>query len=422
MQPRSPTRAIPPAAAEVRAHCRRTAAVASLISHRLPFSPEENALLYAASVLHHHGLGRVAPKTIQRLLADVFDEASPAPALPSPVPEALREVLNAYEIPGSGTPLASRLAGVLRLADAFDQGMEAQPIYGQEPGEIVEGLRDGVEAGLWPEAALNAMVESTRAQAIPPVEAWRVPVFPQAALRILNILRDPRAGAAEVAHAASLDPATAGLVMRLANSALFGPPAPISTLPAAITRLGFAATRKAILSAALSPVFRSPRLETAWPHSLEVADLAEQLAALSGATDPAEAYLAGLLHDVGRIALLPVPLYDWALLQRLERQGCPPVYAENLLLGTDHAAWGAQIAAGWRLPDPLVMALRHHHRPENASHPLVFLLYLAEFLSASEEDLPSIIRLEISLKGLGLAWADVADCRVSPVGCWLAAA
>jgi putative nucleotidyltransferase with HDIG domain len=153
-----------------------------------------------------------------------------------------------------------------------------------------------------------------------------------------------------------------------------------------------------------------------------VADLSEQLARQTGAVDPAEAYLAGLLHDVGRIALLRMPLYDSARLQGLVCGGCPRVYVENLLLRTDHAALGAQIAEGWRLPETMVSAIRQHHRPEKAASPLGYLLYVAEYLSGSEEDLPSIIRLEASLKSIGLAWDDVGYCTVSALGSWLAAA
>jgi HD-like signal output (HDOD) protein len=300
--------------------------------------------------------------------------------------------------------------------------MEAQPIDGEEIGEILDRLGGGVEAGLWPEESINALVQSTRPPPIVQVESWRVPVFPQAALRTLSLMRDPRASLANVVEAASLDPATAGLVMRLGNSALFGSRTRVSTLSQAIARLGFATSQKVIIAAALQPVFDSAKLQEAWQHSLQVADLSEQLACQAGAIDPAEAYLAGLVDDVGRIALLSMPLYDAARLQGLMCGGCPPVYVENLLLRTDHAALGAQIAAGWRLPETMVLGIRQHHRPERAESPLANLLYVAEYLSGSEEDLPSVIRLEASLKGIGLVWDNIADCTVSAVGNWLGAA
>jgi len=70
----------------------------------------------------------------------------------------------------------------------------------------------------------------------------------------------------------------------------------------------------------------------------------------------------------------------------------------------------------------MVSAIRQHHRSEKAESPLAHLLYVAEYLSASEEDLPSITRLEASLKGIGLALDDIGDCTVSALGSWLAAA
>jgi putative nucleotidyltransferase with HDIG domain len=269
---------------------------------------------------------------------------------------------------------------------------------------------------------MDALVQATDPPPLGEPETWRLPVFPQAALRALQLMRDPQANVADVVKAASGDPAIAGLIMRLANSALFGSRTQISTLPKAIVRLGFATAQKVVTSAALHPLFGSRGLQEVWQHSLQVADFSEQLARQAGGTDPAESYLAGLLHDVGRIALLSLPVYDSARLRGLEDGCCGQVYAENLLLRTDHAAVGAQIAALWRLPEPMVLAIRQHHRPESAEGPLTHLLYLAELLSESEEDLPSIVRLEASLKGLGLTWDEVAQCSVSELGMWLAAA
>jgi putative nucleotidyltransferase with HDIG domain len=269
---------------------------------------------------------------------------------------------------------------------------------------------------------MDALVQATVPPPLGEPESWRLPVFPQAALRALKLMRDPQANLADVVKAASGDPAIAGLIMRLANSALFGSRTQISTLPKAIARLGFATAQKVVTFSALHPLFGAPGLQEVWQHSLQVADLSEQLACQAGGIDPAESYLAGLLHDVGRIALLTLPVYEPARLRGVEDGCCGQVYGENLLLRTDHAAVGAQIAALWRLPEPMVLAIRQHHRSESADGPLTHLLYLAELLSESEEDLPSIVRLEASLKGLGLTWDEVAQCRVSELGMWLAAA
>lgn len=413
---------VSPSAWGVSAHCRRTAAVAKLIAHHLFLPAEEKDLLSAACLLHHSCTGLLAPRTMERLLADVGGEGTPAPVIGDPVPSTVRRVLNAFDCPGSGTALELRLAAILRLADAFDQNMEAQPIDGEHVGEILDRLRDGVEAGLWPEESIDALAQAARPSAIGPAESWRVPFVPQAALHTLTVMRDPCASLADVVAVAGQDPATAGLVMRLANSALFGSRTRASTLSGAIGRLGFATAQRVITAAALRPLFDSPRLQAAWRHALQVADLSEQLANRAGAVDPAEAYLAGLVHDVGQMALLTTPLYDAARIQGMVIGGCNRVYAENLLLRTDHAALGAQIAVGWRLPETMVTAIQYHHRPEQARSPLASLLYVAEDISGSEEDLPSLIRLEAATRGLGLTEDEVDNCTVSALGNWLAAA
>jgi putative nucleotidyltransferase with HDIG domain len=411
-----------PATAGEWAHCRRTAAVADLIAHQLFLPSEEKDLLRAACLSHHRGTGVLARKSVERLLADIFEDSVPAVVLEGGTPDQVRGVLSAYDTPGRGTALESRLADILRLADAFDQNMEAQPIDCEGVSEILDRLQDGADAGLWTQESINALVQATVPPPMGEPESWRVPVFPQAALRALNLMRNPRSNLTGVVEAAKLDPAIAGLIMRLANSALFGSRTPVSTLSKAIVRLGFVTAQKVVTSAALRPLFGSPRLQEVWQHSLLVADLSEQLARQAGQTDPAEAYLAGLLHDVGRIALLSLPVYDSSRLRGLEERNCSTVYAENLLLRTDHAGLGAQIAALWRLPEPMVSAIRQHHRPEAAEGPLTYLLYVAEFLSESEEDMPSVIRLETCLKGIGLTADEAGDCRVSALGNWLAAA
>jgi putative nucleotidyltransferase with HDIG domain len=355
---------------------------------------------------------------MQRFLSDVLEAPAPTPI----GTELVLQVLKAYDTPGTGSPLVSRLAGILRLAEAFDQAMEAQAIEGEDVDGVLNGLSDGAVAGLWPQSAMSALRESIEPAAVPALETWRAPVFPEAAWLMIRLLDDQQVTVDRVVEAAKLDPATAGLLIELANSALFGSRTRIGTLQQAITRLGFETSRKVVLSAAVRPLFGPAGSRSLWQHSLLVADLSEQLAKRSRLIDPQVAYLAGLLHDVGQLALLSLSLYDSARIQGLQRNGCPPVYSENLLLRTDHASLSARIVDGWRLPESTVTAIREHHSPEKVTNTLARLLYLAEFVSESDEDLPSLARLTVSMKDTKLGWEDLRDCTVSGLGQWLAAA
>jgi putative nucleotidyltransferase with HDIG domain len=387
----------PPQDATLEGHCHRVGAVANLIAHHLFLATEEKNLLQAASgLIHRHANGGA--------------------------PAEVRAVLAAFGKAGLGNPLHRQLGAILRLCDAFDREFQAQPFQHKDAPDILAGLRRGVDQGMWPRNVLVALEECTRPQVAPEPSTWRVPVFPQAALQTLSTLRDPSASIPHVVDAARRDPATAGAIIHLANSALYADFEPTGNLQVAVARLGFDAARKVVASLAMRPLLFLPKLAILWPHSIEVADLAEQLAVRSKGIDPGEAYLAGLLHDVGRIALLASTLYDAARMQGLEQSGCPAVYAEGLILRTDHAVVGGLIAAKWRLPGHLVRAIRQHHRPETATSPLAYLLYLAEHLAGAQEDLPSSLRLEMALDGLGLAAADLDHRAPSQLGSWLAAA
>ena len=91
MQPRLDTAAVSPAAVDV--HCQRTAAVAKLIAHHLFLPSEEKDLLCAACLLHHRSIALIAPKGMERLLADIFGEDAPALVVDDPVPVIVRGFL-----------------------------------------------------------------------------------------------------------------------------------------------------------------------------------------------------------------------------------------------------------------------------------------------------------------------------------------
>jgi HD-like signal output (HDOD) protein len=403
-------------------HCRRVTALGQALAHHLFLPTEEKSLLYTASLLHHYDSGPLAEGGINRLMADLLDHPTPRFQHRAVPDDHVRRVLEALARPGSGEVDSRSLAQIIRMADAFDCESEASALDGRTVGELLRGLRDGASGGLWPLELVGAMEHVASAAPLGEPESWRIPSFASAAARILSLMSSATVSVRSLEDAAGSDPATAGKLMQLANSALFCFRTPVSTLGGAITRLGFQCTRKVIAASLTKTLLSSARMHSLWLHSLEAADLAEQLAERTGVVDPGEAYLCGLLHDVGALVLSRLPLYDSARLKGLEDGGCRTTYAENLILRQDHAAIGADLAEYWRLPDPMPVAIRYHHQPERTHSRMAHLLYLSEFLTGTEEDIPSRRRLDIALESLSLQFQDTIELRTSDVSEWLAAA
>jgi putative nucleotidyltransferase with HDIG domain len=165
-----------------------------------------------------------------------------------------------------------------------------------------------------------------------------------------------------------------------------GSSAAVNTLSGALSRIGTIGFANLIAAAAARTCFVSVELHDLWEHSLQAAKNAAALASESDC-DAGEAYLAGLVHDIGRLAF---ELSDAAPgIRQREESGFPTIYAEMLFTGGDHAEIGADILAGRSFPESIVEAVRFHHRPELVTSKLAAVLYAVEDVN---ESLPSLAR------------------------------
>jgi len=137
-----------------------------------------------------------------------------------------------------------------------------------------------------------------------------LPSLPETAVRIQLAIEKAQSDAGSIARLLAADPAMAAKLIRTANSALYAGRVPVDTCTAAIVRLGLRTTSKLVLGFALSEVFRSRnqalrlRMKMLWDHSVDIAATCFVLARERGKIDPEEALLAGLIHDIGAIAVL----------------------------------------------------------------------------------------------------------------------
>ena len=212
--------------------------------------------------------------------------------------------------------------------------------------------------------------------------------LPAVALRIVQLVNDPKTGADDLLDAIRGDPALAMRVMRTVNSSYYALDQKVANLKQAITLLGFNEVRNLALTAYVAPLFRGREKHGEytrtglWNHMVSVGMVARHIAGLVKNVPPQEAYLAGLLHDLG-LALMD---------QYLHRQFCRIVDLlteenrlhdiEMQLLGFDHAALGQFVTGRWNLPEHLTAAIGSHHAPEKYSGPhrdIVYVVALANF-------------------------------------------
>lgn len=184
-----------------------------------------------------------------------------------------------------------------------------------------------------------------------------------ASARILEVAGDPRSSADDLA--AVIDPAMTARLLRLANSAHFGRRKRISVVHDAVLVLGFAKVRAAAMSSCIVQGLAGARAgydaQHFWFFSVVVGQLTE-LVASGYRRHRSEAFTAGLLHGLGRMALAQFRADDLEEAKRLaeaEKLALPE--AEDRLLGFNDAALGGAIASRWQFPDSLVGAIANHH-------------------------------------------------------------
>ena len=183
------------------------------------------------------------------------------------------------------------------------------------------------------------------------------------AQRIIALAEDERFSAHELAAGIASDAALTARMLRLANSAYYGFPRRISTVRDAVVLLGFRAVRSTTLATCLIDAMPGGKVldETAfWRFSVSVGMLAELLARAEGVA-PDEAFTAGVLHGIGRLALdqrLPDGLEHAA--QHAQQHELTLPDAELDVLSYTDAQLGAALCERWALPAPLVQAIGGH--------------------------------------------------------------
>ena len=222
--------------------------------------------------------------------------------------------------------------------------------------------------------------------------ADRLPSLPAAVVKAMELLRDEDSPNDQIAGALSMDQALVGQVMKLANSPYYGVSRRVSTVQQAILVLGRKTVRSLVIGAAAQDFLARPQAGymlhkgELWSHSMAAGCAASLIAAKVGYKPSEEAFVAGLLHDIGKVVLNGF-LADRAnkLMRRLSEGDTPFDQVEAELLNVDHASLGGLITERWQLPPKLSQAISFHHRPREAggAWQLATIVHLADALALS---------------------------------------
>jgi len=210
----------------------------------------------------------------------------------------------------------------------------------------------------------------------------QLPTLPEVALKVRDVVENPDGTVSQVAEVVSQDAGLTARLLQVANSALYRGKVEITSLPMAISRLGCPFVRDLITVQVMKQMFQAAneaidaRLHGLWAHNVEVAGICRGLAGICPGTNPDEAMLAGLLHDIGA---LPVLFFAEQHEEILYIDGLLDQLVEEL-----HSRIGADLLQLWNIPQVLIDAVvEHEHlsREHDGPADLVDLVQVANLQS-----------------------------------------
>ncbi|MFN7036219.1 MAG: HDOD domain-containing protein [Bellilinea sp.] len=214
--------------------------------------------------------------------------------------------------------------------------------------------------------------------------------IPSNVTRVLKELENPKVSLGMIAEYIGLDQALAALVLQMANSAALGYGRSCSSLNDAVVRIGVKRLKSLLLASvavdSMNRQLSGYRLGAGelWNHSVGTAVAAEWAARALSYPDPEEAYVAGLLHDIGKLLLDQYVLSDYSqIILYVKKYNQLLWQVEEKLIGIDHARVGGLIAQRWGFPAVLIDAITFHHYPSaaHANPVLAALVNLANYLT-----------------------------------------
>jgi putative nucleotidyltransferase with HDIG domain len=218
-------------------------------------------------------------------------------------------------------------------------------------------------------------------------DAWALASLPHIFSEINRVVNDPHSSATHVADVISKDPNLSTKLLKMVNSAFYGFPSKIDTISRTVTILGNTQLSSLALGTSVLMVFGDVPaslvdMKSFWEHSIACGVAARMIARFKKIANTERLFLAGLLHDIGRLIIYKhLPIQGREVLLCAQRTGCLLRSAELEMLGFDHTQIGGELIKKWNFPLILEDALTYHHQPTLSQHFLeASIVHIADIL------------------------------------------
>lgn len=237
-----------------------------------------------------------------------------------------------------------------------------------------------------------------------------IQAMPSVIVKALNVMKKPTASMKELGDIVMFDQSLTIKILALVNSAYYGFSQQISSINIALSLLGMVKVKNIIVAVAMKPMMSNQGDKELWKHSMRVAAGCEYLANLTKIMDSDEAFIAGFVHDVGKMVLQMTNEKLYTKVLNAVEMGTDILDAERKYFESDHVRTGSLLAKRWQLPILLANIISYHHAPSLSSIPVPCnLVCLVDKLVQENYDSSSVDKDFI--KTLGIDFEDLDDLR-----------
>ena len=200
-----------------------------------------------------------------------------------------------------------------------------------------------------------------------------LPPMPHTVTNLLQLISNPDYDIDKLIQLISQDQSIMAAVIKVSNSVVYRAMDKISTVGEAVKRLGIKSIKGIAIATATRSMFPSGNSDlkdlshSLWIHSKECGIISRRIAIEAGFVDPDEAFVGGILHDIGKLAILIKSIKNFKKIKEMEEKAIPVFEAEKKIVGYDHTQVGELLMKKWNMPQPLLSCVKNHHKSHGSS-------------------------------------------------------